>query len=124
MAKITSLDPRVRRLDLTKQEGVTEEHEHFQTYEVFHQNRRGAQSVHVGIVHAPNPEMAMLFAKEQYARRQKTANVWVVRSSDVYTLNTRDDDMFSTTPEKKYREAAGYSVRDKIESFKKSQEGS
>jgi ring-1,2-phenylacetyl-CoA epoxidase subunit PaaB len=116
-----SLDPRVNRLDFTEQVGPTEEREHFQTFEVFHQERRGGQPVHVGIVHAPNPEMAMLFAKEQYGRRLRTANIWVALSSDIHTLKTRDEDIFSTTPQKKYREAAGYSVRDKIDTFKKEQ---
>lgn len=114
-----SLDPRINRLDLSRNEGPTGEHEHFPTYEVFHQERRGAQPVHAGIVHAPNPELALIFAKEQYGRRLKTANLWVVKTSDIYTLRRQDEDFFSTTPQKKYREAAGYSVREKIEAFKK-----
>jgi 1,2-phenylacetyl-CoA epoxidase PaaB subunit len=29
------------------------------------------------------PEMALLLAKEQYARRYKCVNLWVVKTSDV-----------------------------------------
>ncbi len=114
-----SLDPRIRRADITQDHRPTKQNEHWQTYEVFHQRKRGDQPFHVGIVHASNPEMAMIFAKEQYARRQKTVNIWVVRTTDVYSLRREDEDMFETTPDKAYREAAGYSVREKISNFKK-----
>lgn len=114
-----SLDPRIKRLSLPEGTVSSSEHEHWETYEVFHQHKRGEQSVHVGIVHAPSPEMALVFAKEQFGRRQKSSNIWVTRTSDVYTFNSDDEDMFETIPEKKYREASGYSVRDKINQFKK-----
>lgn len=114
------LDPRIKRLDLAEKTSATSEHEHWQTYEVFHQRKRGEQPVHVGIVHAPSPEMALVFAKEQFGRRQHSANIWVAKTTDIYTFNTEDEDMFETTPEKKYREASGYSLRDKINIFKKS----
>ena len=79
---IESIDPRITRAKIQSgnkadMEGLA----HFQTFEVFHQNKRGAQHKHVCIVHAPNPDMALLYAKEQYARREVTANIWVVPSS-------------------------------------------
>jgi ring-1,2-phenylacetyl-CoA epoxidase subunit PaaB len=92
--------------------------ESWPTYEVFTQKKRGAQHTHAGIVHAPNPEMALVFAKEQFARRGQTVNVWVVPSSQVLATSYDDSDIFETTPEKIHREAAGYKVRDKIEKFK------
>ena len=114
-----SLDPRIKRLSLPEGTIISSEHEHWETYEVFHQHKRGEQPVHVGIVHAPSPEIALIFAKEQFGRRQQSSNIWVVRTTDVFTFNTHDEDMFETTPEKKYREASGYSVREKINQFKK-----
>lgn len=89
------------------------------TYEVFHQDKRGKQHVHVGTIHAPDPEMALVLAKEQYARRLTCANLWVVKTSDVYAFSYEDEDMFETTPEKLHREAAAYKSRDKIEEYKK-----
>ena len=116
---MNSLDPRVNKLDMSKERVETQMHEHWPTWEVFHQKARGAQVVHVGIVHASSPELALVFAKEQFARRQKCSNIWVVKTTNVFTFQTTDDDMFETTPEKNYRDASGYKVRDKINQFKK-----
>jgi 1,2-phenylacetyl-CoA epoxidase PaaB subunit len=60
-----------------------------------------------------------MFAKEQYARRKSTSNLWVVKSSEVYTFASEDEDIFETTPEKTFREPGFYKVRDRIEEFKK-----
>jgi ring-1,2-phenylacetyl-CoA epoxidase subunit PaaB len=92
--------------------------EQFQTWEVFWQKSRGEQHEHVGIVHAPTPEMALLFAKEQYGRRQKVVNMWVVPSSQVWSTNYEDDDMFQPAVDKSYREAFGYKIRDLINQYK------
>jgi ring-1,2-phenylacetyl-CoA epoxidase subunit PaaB len=116
--KIISLDPRIARAELP--EGNVELHplDEFPTYEVFHQKKRGEQHEHVGIVHAPNDEMALLFAKDQYARRGTTVNIWVVKSEHVIASSYDDTDIFMTTPDKQYREAGGYKVMDKINKFK------
>ena len=115
------LDPRIRRLDLDNNPNtvIVNEMENFITYEVFHQRKRGEQHEHVGIVHAPDAEMALIFAKEQYGRRLKCSNIWVVKSSDIYSFSYDDEDMFETIPDKNYREASGFKVRDKINLFKK-----
>lgn len=118
----TSLDPRVSRLGISPESETfspMQELDNFETYEVFHQTKPGDRHVHVGSVHAANHEMAFLYAKEQYCRRGKTNNIWVVRTSDVIVLPDEDSDMFESTPEKLHREAGFYKVRDKIENFKK-----
>lgn len=116
-----SLDPRVNRAGLLHPEGEYQPEERldqWETYEVFHQAERGAQHVHTGIVHAPNAEMAILFAKEQFARRMECVNIWVVRSADVHQTEYEDADMFLPSFDKDYREAAGYRNREKIKRFK------
>jgi len=112
-----SLDPRINRLDLHRTKEGEQTSSHLITWEVFHQEKRGKQPVHAGIVHASSPEMAMLFAKEQYARRGKTTNLWVVKTSDVYTFSYEDEDIFETTPEKTFRDPGFYKVRDRIEAY-------
>jgi ring-1,2-phenylacetyl-CoA epoxidase subunit PaaB len=114
-----SLDPRVNRLDFPEQATPKEGLDQWITWEVFHQKKRGDQHEHVGIVHAPNVEMAMVMAKETYGRRGQTANLWVVNSVHVHASSYEDMDMFETTPEKIYREAGGYKVMDKINKYKK-----
>ena len=120
--KTISLDPRVTRMGIDDEENmpdaVLSNQELWETFEVFHQKKRGAQHVHVGIVHAPNLEMALMFGKEQYARRGQTTNIWVVKTRDIAASDYSDSDIFESTVEKKYREAGGYKVGDRISAFK------
>src|SRR5689334_2576281 len=106
--KIITLDPRIARAEIPSEEVNTDIplQEGWITWEVFSQKRRGAQHSHLGILHAPNAEMAMVFAKEQFARRGQTVNLWVVKSSEIVATDYEDADIFETTPEKLHREAA------------------
>jgi ring-1,2-phenylacetyl-CoA epoxidase subunit PaaB len=118
---IQSLDPRIAREKINEENNIAplSEMDNWETYEVFHQKKRGDQHVHVGIVHAPNPEMAFLFGKEQYGRRGISVNMWVVKTSYVFASDYDDSDIFDTVPEKQYREAGGYKVMSKINKYKK-----
>ncbi len=118
---INSLDPRIAREKINEDNNIAPltEMDNWETYEVFHQKKRGDQHVHVGIVHAPNIEMALLFGKDQFGRRGITANIWVVKTANVFCTEYADQDIFETTPDKQYREAGGYKVMDKINKYKK-----
>jgi ring-1,2-phenylacetyl-CoA epoxidase subunit PaaB len=126
MATIVSLDPRVTRLgieeNLTDEVAPKPDQDQLATFEVFHQAKSGARHVHVGSLHAPTPELALILAKEQYGRRGETLNLWVVSTANVVTMTSEDADIFETTPEKKYRDVAAYMVRSKVEAFKKEQQ--
>lgn len=121
--QIKSLDPRIDRAQINPEEPFNQlkELDQWQTYEVFHQTKRGTQHEHVGIVHAPTPELAMMFAKEQYARRGACVNIWVVKSSEVFASNYEDADIFETTPDKHHRDPGYYKVMDRIKAFKEKQ---
>lgn len=118
---IVSLDPRVTRANIPENIDIDElkELDQWETYEVFHQKLHGEQHVHVGVVHAPSAELALVFAKEQYARRLKCVNLWVVKTGDITTTSYEDADMFDQATDKTYREAYGYKVRDIISQFNK-----
>ena len=77
-------------------------------YEVFHQQARGEPHVYVGSVHAPDAEMALVLAKEQYARRQACVNLWVVPVEAITASEYEDADMFERHTDKSYRESWGY----------------
>lgn len=77
-------------------------------WEVFQQDRRGEHHHHVGSVHAPDAEMALVLAKENFVRRGACVNLWVVPSSAILATAYEDADIFQTTSDKNYREAAGY----------------
>ena len=118
-----SLDPRVNRMELPEPDQYQPQDslDQWQTYEVFHQKSRGTHHSHVGSVHAPSREMAMIFAKEQYARRMKCVNLWVVKTTDVYASSYDDSDMFEPATDKSYREAFGYKNKELIRKFKEEQ---
>ncbi|MFM2224565.1 MAG: hypothetical protein RJA07_767 [Bacteroidota bacterium] len=114
-----SFDPRVNRIKVIEEKTEMNPGEAWEPYEVFHQKKRGDHHIHVGSVHAPNAAQALLFAKEQYARRQKCSNMWVVKTDDVTSFSYDDADIFETAIDKEYREAYGFKVRDKINAYKK-----
>lgn len=112
-----SLDPRIKRLQLDEEKSTIQPDEYWATYEVFHQAKRGKFHSHVGSLHAPDAEMALIFAKEQYGRRGVCVNLWVVKTSDIFAFHQEDEDMFATLPEKQHREAGIYKVRDRIQAY-------
>ena len=90
-----SLDPRVNRLqfpegDLSPKVPLDQ----FGTFEVFVQVKEGSEYRHEGIVHAPNLDMAFLFAKEQFSRRGLSCTgIFVVETRNVFvTAFTEDKD--------------------------------
>ena len=80
----------------------------WKVFEVFHQQARGEPHVHVGSVHAPDAEMALVLAKEQYARRQACVNLWVVPAEAILATAYENDDIFERGTDKSYRESWGY----------------
>jgi ring-1,2-phenylacetyl-CoA epoxidase subunit PaaB len=80
-----SLDPRVNRLSI--QENMLQPKaamDQFGTYEVFTQLKEDKPFLHTGVVHAPNEEMAFLFAKEQFSRRQTCTGLFVTDTRNVF----------------------------------------
>lgn len=118
--KIDSLDPRVKRAGLEDNQQFTnlEAMDQWQTYEVFAQVKRGTHHQHVGSVHAPDPELALIFAKEQFARRGVCVNIWVAKTADVYATSYEDADMFDLIQDKKHRDPDNYKVMDRIKAYK------
>lgn len=56
----------------------------FGTFEVFIQMKEGKAYQHEGIVHAPNLDMAFLFAKEQFSRRMSCSGLFVAETRNVF----------------------------------------
>lgn len=101
-----SLDPRVNRLNIP--EGNLSPKallDQFGTYEVFVQLKEGKPYRHEGIVHAPNRDMAYIFAKEQFSRRLMCAGLFVVETRHVHvTEMTEDQDNIYSHINEKYPE--------------------
>ena len=80
-------------------------------WEVFVQTGSGRNHEHVGSVHAPDKEMALLNGRDVYARRDKVTSIWVVPSNQITATTPSDQGPFfepaSSTP---YRHPQFYSL--------------
>jgi ring-1,2-phenylacetyl-CoA epoxidase subunit PaaB len=76
------------------------------TFEVFRRAGHKEPFAHCGAVIAPDPEMALLMAKECFLRRREGSHLWVVRRSDVHSLE--DESLLDIAADKSYRFASDY----------------
>ncbi|WP_124726819.1 phenylacetic acid degradation protein [Staphylospora marina] len=85
----------------------------FEAYEVFVQKSHMDHHVHVGSLIAPSPEVALQTARENYLRRDKAVNIWVVPQSQIFAA-PYDDDFLSRELDRRYREVAGYTENGRL----------
>jgi ring-1,2-phenylacetyl-CoA epoxidase subunit PaaB len=78
-------------------------------WEVFRQEKAGGYHTHCGNVHAPDREMALLFAEIQHGRRKPTNSLWVAPQEEIGEVDTEDAN-FGGTTDKSYRFARTYNV--------------
>ena len=83
-------------------------------FEIYHLSKRGKQHIHVASVMATNPIHAMHVAKEQVKSTQPVFNVWAITAGDIRFTAAEDDELWSTLPEKKFRDASDYKGGDKL----------
>ncbi len=84
-------------------------------YEVFLRGKRGLNHVHVGSLHAADPEMALHRARDLYTRRNEGVSIWVVRS-DAITASSPDekDPLFAPSGDKVYRHPTFYHIPENV----------
>ena len=58
-------------------------------YEVFLRGKRGLNHVHVGSLHAADPQMALRHARDLYTRRNEGVSIWVVAAADITASSPR-----------------------------------
>ena len=89
-----SLDPRVTRLNIDENASLKPKVplDQFGTFEVFTQLKEGKPYKHEGIVHAPNIDMAFVFAKEQFSRRMMCSGLFVVETRKVFVTDFTEGD--------------------------------
>ena len=75
---------------------------------VFLQARRRDAHVYVGDVHAPDAEMALVLAKENYARRDPCVSLWVVPARAIRATAGDAAEMFEPATDKSYRFGGSY----------------
>jgi ring-1,2-phenylacetyl-CoA epoxidase subunit PaaB len=75
-------------------------------YEVFRRAGHKEPFEHCGAVMAPDPEMALMVAKECFVRRREGQHLWVVRRSDIHSF--KDESLLDIAADKSYRFASAY----------------
>lgn len=86
----------------------------WKVFEVFHQQTRGEPHEHVGSIHAPDAEMALILAKEQFGRRPACVSFWVVPEEAITATDYNDADIFDHGTDKSYRESFGYETTKRV----------
>lgn len=61
-------------------------------YYVFEKPLEDGEFIHAGSVHASDPEMAILNARDVFARRPQRVALWVVRAEDIYSKTKEEID--------------------------------
>ncbi len=82
-------------------------------YEVFRQEKDGDPMRHGGSVLAPDPTLALHYARELFGRRQESIRLWVVRRADILELD--DPDLLQPPLDRSFKKPGGYLMRDKLE---------
>jgi ring-1,2-phenylacetyl-CoA epoxidase subunit PaaB len=84
-------------------------------YEVFLRGKRGLNHVHVGSLHAADPQMALHHARDLYTRRNEGVSIWVVAATDI-TASSPDekDPFFAPSGDKVYRHPTFYKIPDDV----------
>ena len=83
-------------------------------WEVFIRQRRGLSHVHVGSLHAPDAETALMSARDVYTRRVEGVSIWVVASSGIVASDPDDAGAFFESIEKPYRHATHYEIPEEV----------
>ena len=87
-------------------------------YEVFVRGKRGLDHIHVGSLHAYDPEQALEYARETYIRRGEGASIWVVESKQIHASQESDAESFyDPMDDKPYRHATFYSLPDGVDNM-------
>jgi ring-1,2-phenylacetyl-CoA epoxidase subunit PaaB len=80
-------------------------------YEVFLRGKRGLNHVHVGSLHAADPQMALHHARDLYTRRNEGVSIWVVAASDIMASSPDEKDpFFAPSGDKVYRHPTFYEI--------------
>jgi ring-1,2-phenylacetyl-CoA epoxidase subunit PaaB len=100
-----------------KMEKVTVRNKEKVSFEIYHLQKRGKQHIHAGTLEATAPEEAMTLAKDKFNTGKIIYNVWAIRSTDIRFTSHEEHDLWSTLPDKKFRDAAEYKGGEKLKVF-------
>ncbi|WP_205093606.1 1,2-phenylacetyl-CoA epoxidase subunit PaaB [Thalassobacillus pellis] len=80
----------------------------YQEFEVFSSKTDGGQVQHQFSLLAPNEEIALVMAQENFMRREPAADIWVVKRSHVRKMTQEEKESLQRLDNKEYRTTKGY----------------
>ncbi len=80
----------------------------YDEYQVFSRKTPTAQVQEQFVLLAPNHEIALIMAQENFMRREPVYDIWVVKRSDIRSLNPEERKITTRLDNKDYRETKGY----------------
>jgi ring-1,2-phenylacetyl-CoA epoxidase subunit PaaB len=80
----------------------------YQEFEIFSKRTPSSPFQHQFSLLAPNAEMAMVMAQENFMRRDPVADIWVVNREHIHRLKREERIVLQRLDNKDYRTAKGY----------------
>ena len=93
---------------------MAEEKKDTDLWEVFIQPKNGLSHRHCGSIHATDRNMALLAARNVYARRGEGQSIWVVKSKDIVSSDPNEKAENFSADDKIYRHPTFYDVPDDV----------
>ena len=108
------LTPQRNKWRFRLQSRLAEEEKETSLWEVFIQPKNGLSHRHCGSIHASDREMAILAARNVYARRGEGQSIWVVKSTDIVSSDPDKKEEIFSSDDKIYRHPTFYDVPDDV----------
>lgn len=80
----------------------------YKEFEVFSKRTPTSAFQHQFCLLAPNEDIAMVMAQENFMRREPVADIWIVKREDIRSLAPDEREIVSRLDNKDYRTAKGY----------------
>lgn len=80
----------------------------YQPFEVFSRKSQKAPLQHQFSLLAPNHELALVMAQENFMRRESVTDIWVVKRTDIRSVTEEERLMLGRLNNKQYRTTKGY----------------
>ncbi|CAM3070205.1 1,2-phenylacetyl-CoA epoxidase subunit PaaB [Filibacter tadaridae] len=80
----------------------------YQEYEVFSKRTQNSAFQHQFSLLAPNEDMALIMAQENFMRREPVADIWIVNRRDVRKMDREEKKTLARLDNKEYRLTKGY----------------
>jgi len=85
-------------------------------FEIFVLLKRGRQHIHAGTVEAASAKEAMMAVRSSWIGKV-VVNIWAIPRPAFRFTHEKEMDLWTTLPEKKFRDAADYKGGDKLKQF-------